>query len=619
MKTITYENGLLYLPEHEQDVIDLIQQARQQEKEIRVRGSGHSVSASIYADGFGGGQDNPDNIDMMLSYMDAVRFEDATMQVTVQAGCRLGYDPFDPSGVSTKENSLFYQLDQKGWAVPDMGGITHQAVGGFMSTGSSGGSLQHSYSESIVRIRIIDGTGQVQTFTKSDDPDDPFYAVGVSLGLLGVITEVTFQCIPRFDILGEQITSHYDACKIDLFGSGRHDKPSLARYLTDTEYARLMWWPQKHVDKMVVWEAKRLASDDYNKQTNPPHGPAEDPFKPKPYEEFPPILGTEIPAELVASFYFYLVGNWPTWFQENYGKPGGLLTVVEEFMARIAKEWGEQKDYISRLEQMREELIRKLQEGLYTDTARTILHQALQQAPKWAAITESGLETELIRWLDPAATSTVSQEHHNIFSRLIPQKDKEAFWQWIIETLYEPVIQPLVLGIFVADGKQSFWDSWYRGLPMDNKVSDVGMPTEFTEIWFDVSHAEAAMNKLKAHYATNGYSATRSYACEIYAAKASQFWLSPADRRDVVRFDFFWYSYNQGDPAADYYPQFWELLKDFDFRLHWGKYMSTPDSDTGVAYLQSQYPKWDDFMQLRAEMDPDQIFVNSYWHQHLGM
>ncbi|MBV7340171.1 FAD-dependent oxidoreductase [Chloroflexi bacterium TSY] len=93
MKTITYENGLLYLPEHEQDVIDLIQQARQQEKEIRVRGSGHSVSASIYADGFGGGQDNPDNIDMMLSYMDAVRFEDATMQVTVQAGCRSGMIP----------------------------------------------------------------------------------------------------------------------------------------------------------------------------------------------------------------------------------------------------------------------------------------------------------------------------------------------------------------------------------------------------------------------------------------------------------------------------------------------------------------------------------------------
>jgi hypothetical protein len=60
------------------------------------------------------------------------------MQVTVEGGCHLGYDPSDPLANapdqfapfrSTVENSLVYQLDQHridpknpldGWALPDL-------------------------------------------------------------------------------------------------------------------------------------------------------------------------------------------------------------------------------------------------------------------------------------------------------------------------------------------------------------------------------------------------------------------------------------------------------------------------------------------------------------------
>ncbi len=38
-----------------------------------------------------------------------------------------------------------------------------------------------------------------------------------------------------------------------------------------------------------------------------------------------------------------------------------------------------------------------------------------------------------------------------------------------------------------------------------------------------------------------------------------------------------------------------------------------------ASYLNPLYPKWDDFMRIRAELDPRQVFVYAYWRQHLGI
>jgi hypothetical protein len=51
------------------------------------------------------------------------------------------------------------------------------------------------------------------------------------------------------------------------------------------------------------------------------------------------------------------------------------------------------------------------------------------------------------------------------------------------------------------------------------------------------------------------------------------------------------------------------------YRFHWGKYLA----DDSASYLKRLYPKWDDFMRLRAELDPDQVFVSAYWRKHLGI
>ncbi len=49
-------------------------------------------------------------------------------------------------------------------------------------------------------------------------------------------------------------------------------------------------------------------------------------------------------------------------------------------------------------------------------------------------------------------------------------------------------------------------------------------------------------------------------------------------------------------------------------RFHWGKYMPVDP-----AYMKAHYAKWDDFMTLRAQMDPNGIFVTPYWSERLGL
>ena len=90
---------------------------------------------------------------------------------------------------------------------------------------------------------------------------------------------------------------------------------------------------------------------------------------------------------------------------------------------------------------------------------------------------------------------------------------------------------------------------------------------------------------------------------------------------DTFRVDFFWYINNPGNPAAKdgYFSQFWELLREhkIPFRLHWGKFLPEYNYKEWVEYFREQYPRWDDFMRLRAERDPHNIFLTSYWRRHL--
>jgi FAD/FMN-containing dehydrogenase len=177
-------NGATYwLPENTQEVMRLVDEAHHAGEVICLRGSAHSFP--IIGELEQGSNEGTAYRYLMLSKMNSVKFKGST--VTVAAGCHLGVDPGDPTGISTLENSLLYQLDQRGLALPDLGGITHQSVGGFLSTGSSGGSTKYSFESALVGVEIVtceNGKATLKSFRRpagrNPDPDDPFFAVAVA-------------------------------------------------------------------------------------------------------------------------------------------------------------------------------------------------------------------------------------------------------------------------------------------------------------------------------------------------------------------------------------------------------------------------------------------------------
>ncbi len=520
-------NGATYwLPQNTAEVIDLVNEAITKDEIICMRGSAHSFPLIGTLEKNASGKNYKY---IMLSKMYNVAIDQTTGIVKVDAGCHLGLDPWDPTNISTLDNSLLYKLNLKGWAIPDLGGITHQTVGGFLSTASSGGSTTFSFEDTVISIDLITtegGKATLTTFNKpaNQDPDDPFYGVGVAtMGLMGVIVSATFQCVPSFYIAGQETTKMETDCEIDLFGKGGNGKLSLQDFLQQTQYTRLMWWPQASVNKMVVWKAWQCKTEQEAMSWASAIIPGSKPIAStiSPYEEVPYIGGTPVLATVGADILFTLIGTWPNW----------LLNLL-----------GDTTEY--------RELRDKIGGAFYTE------------------------------------------------------------------------ILPKILGVFVQlnDDKhppQKFSDIWYNGIPMDNQMSDRLFPVWFTELWIDIDKAEEVMNELHSFY-QEGPDNTGAFSCEIYAAKANQFWLSPSYGHNVIRIDVFWFAKDNGDPTV-FYDKFWKLLAKYHFRPHWGKYLPKSDSEQGISYLKSNYPKWDNWMELRKKMDPCQVFVNDYWRDHLGI
>jgi hypothetical protein len=326
-----------------------------------------------------------------------------------------------------------------------------------------------------------------------DEAKNPFYAAGVSMGLLGVISTVTFQCQPRFNVIGSQETHRLSKSPLRLESPGAD---GLEAFLRCAPYSRLLWWPQKGVEKIQIWQASRATKAD--EPVTHPHGK----FKRRPFKVIPEILGSnKIPQHVINAFYNTL----------RYDK-----------------------------------------------------------------------------------------------------------------TPFSPSQQQCVvdfLSLFLDEGEVKFWDEWYLGIPMDDPVNDHLMPTEFTELFVDLEKSAEVMKALQEFYAGDeGMVRTGAYANELYAGRKSKFWLSPNYGRDSVRVDLFWFKTRKDEPPdRAFYPQYWDLLKKFDFRFHWGKYLSDPASSTGVEFRRKQFPMWNQFMKLRNQMDPKNIFLTSYWKKHLGL
>jgi len=87
---------------------------------------------------------------------------------------------------------------------------------------------------------------------------------------------------------------------------------------------------------------------------------------------------------------------------------------------------------------------------------------------------------------------------------------------------------------------------------------------------------------------------------------ADDIWLSPSYQRDSAYIAVHMY---RGMPYQSYFYGIEEIFKRYQGRPHWGK-MHTRTA----AELSTLYPRWQDFQRIRAELDPQGMFLNSYLH-----
>ena len=67
------------------------------------------------------------------------------------------------------------------------------------------------------------------------------------------------------------------------------------------------------------------------------------------------------------------------------------------------------------------------------------------------------------------------------------------------------------------------------------------------------------------------------------------------------------------EPFAEYFTAVEELFVGVGGRPHWGK-LHTRDAE----YFRGAYPRFDDALRVRSEVDPGGLFVNPYLDRVLG-
>jgi L-gulono-1,4-lactone dehydrogenase len=157
----------------------VMQRAAREGRRVRVAGAGHSFSDVACTDG----------LLLKLDRLAAVIEVDRTSGLVRVQG-----------GIAIRE--LNRRLAQHGLAMENLGDIDVQTIAGAISTATHGtGARLGNIASQVRELTLVLADGSTLSCSAGPDPD-VFRAARVGLGALGVIAEVTLQCVPAFTLRG---------------------------------------------------------------------------------------------------------------------------------------------------------------------------------------------------------------------------------------------------------------------------------------------------------------------------------------------------------------------------------------------------------------------------------
>ncbi len=156
-------------------LIALVKECRENNCTLRVVGAGHSFTPLAATDEVLVSLDH-------LNGIDAIDHENRL--VTFWAGTRL------------KDVSRL--LDERGYALENLGDINEQSIAGAISTGTHGTGIRfQSIPNQVEKLTLLTAHGELLEIGREQN-DAYFEAARVSLGMLGIIVKVTLKVVPQY-------------------------------------------------------------------------------------------------------------------------------------------------------------------------------------------------------------------------------------------------------------------------------------------------------------------------------------------------------------------------------------------------------------------------------------
>lgn len=213
--SLRFQPHQLAEPENEGDVVALVHWARKHQRHLRAVGSSHSSTQILETD---------DTL-VSLKHIKGVR-DYKGVQATVGAGSVL--------------KELGDQLLEIGLAPVNLGDVALQTIGGAIGTGTHGtGRTLGNLSTMLVGGRLVNGKGEIVTF--SEQTPDILQAARVSLGMLGIFTDMRLKLLPAYKLR-----------RTEYFTTVRPCMENLDALINENRNFDFYWYPRSDEIKLRV-------------------------------------------------------------------------------------------------------------------------------------------------------------------------------------------------------------------------------------------------------------------------------------------------------------------------------------------------------------------------------
>ncbi len=162
-------------------------------------------------------------------------------------------------GPGVRYGELTPRLHDAGLALRNLGSLPHISVAGACATGTHGSGVRNgTLASSVTAVQLLTASGDVVRASRSDDPDG-FTGMIIALGCLGIVTRLTLDVVPKYDI-AQYVYEGLSDVDLDQHIDGILADGYSVSVFTDLYENRV--WRKCSADQPVepVWFGARLAT-----------------------------------------------------------------------------------------------------------------------------------------------------------------------------------------------------------------------------------------------------------------------------------------------------------------------------------------------------------------------